>query len=138
MALPRVVLDTNILYPSISRRSPLHWVFEKLISGQYELCVTTEILSEYQEILERKLGADVSERVMAVLDHLPNLQLITKYYRWELISADPDDNKFVDCAIAANASSIVTHDKHFTHLKKLEFPSINIVSAEEFLIILNS
>lgn len=113
-------------------------MFEKLLSGQYELCVSTEVLSEYQEILERKLGAFASENVMGVLDHLPNLLLITKYYRWELISADPDDNKFVNCAIAANASCIVTHDKHFDSIKMVEFPSINIVSAEEFHMILNS
>jgi predicted nucleic acid-binding protein len=49
-----------------------------------------------------------------------------------LIKTDIDDNKFVDCAIAANAHFIVTEDKHFTILEAIPFPKVNIISAEDF------
>jgi len=45
---------------------------------------------------------------------------------------DADDNKFVDCAIAANANYLVTHDKDFNQLSNIDFPKINIVSISEF------
>jgi uncharacterized protein len=49
-----------------------------------------------------------------------------------LISADPDDNKFVDCAFAANAHYIVTNDKHFNILKLIPFPKIALLKIQEF------
>lgn len=55
------------------------------------------------------------------------------YYKWQLIEADPDDNKFADVAIAANADYLVTNDQHFEVLKQLEFPRVPVVSLQEFL-----
>ncbi len=43
-----------------------------------------------------------------------------------------DDNKFVDCAIAANAHFIVTEDKHFKILSEIPFPKVNVISAKDF------
>lgn len=55
-----------------------------------------------------------------------------RYYRWNLIKADPDDNKFADCAIAGRADSLVTNDKHFKVLKDIDFPRVTVVTPEEF------
>ncbi len=49
-----------------------------------------------------------------------------------LIVNDPDDNKFVDCAFAAGCDYLVTNDRDFDVLKKLDFPVINVVTLEEF------
>jgi predicted nucleic acid-binding protein len=54
------------------------------------------------------------------------------YFKWNLISDDPDDNKFVDCAINAGADYIVTNDKHFNILKDIDFPKINIIDIDTF------
>jgi predicted nucleic acid-binding protein len=54
------------------------------------------------------------------------------FYKWLLITADPDDNKFVDCAISANANSIVTNDKHFNILKDIAFPKVNVIDIDLF------
>ena len=62
----------------------------------------------------------------------PHAEQITIYYKWSLITADFDDNKFVDCAVSANADYIVTNDKHFNTLKNIDFPKINIVDIETF------
>ena len=54
------------------------------------------------------------------------------YYKFNLITKDPDDNKFVDCAIIANAHYLVTNDKHFNVLKKIDFPKVDCISLASF------
>lgn len=128
----RVVIDTNVLWVSVSRRSTSHWIFQAILNGSLTLCVTTEILEEYAEIMSQKLGADASEAVLSVFDNLPNIDLITRYYRWFAITNDPDDDKFVDCAVAAGAACIVTEDNHFKVLKSLAFPKIEAMTITQF------
>ena len=59
------------------------------------------------------------------------------YYKWNLISDDPDDNKFVDCALNAGVHYLVTNDHHFNVLKSLKFPPIKIIDITAFKDILN-
>jgi len=129
--LKKIVLDTNILLVSVSRKSKLYWIFKKLQEEAYSLCLTTEILAEYAEILERHMGAQVSENIMNTLENLPNIEYITTYYKFRLLK-DEDDDKFVDCAIAANASYIVSHDSDFKILAKIDFPKVRVVDTDTF------
>ena len=126
-----MVLDTNILLVSISRRSSLHWVFQTLVQGAYELCVTTEILSEYSEKIEEHMGEEVAESALQSLIELPNVKKTEIYFRWNLIK-DSDDNKFSDCVVASGSDFLVTQDKDFDVLKKVEFPKIKCISVAEF------
>ncbi len=128
----KYILDTNVLVVSISRKSPHYWIWEYLQKGNYQIAVTTDILTEYEEVLNHFYGQEVSKNVLATLDHLPNVQYITKFYRWELIKIDLDDNKFVDACIAFQAEGIVTEDKHFNTLKKVEFPPVQVLSIDQF------
>ena len=128
----RIVLDTNVLLVSISDRSPYHWIFAGLIQGRYELCVTTDILLEYAEVLEQHMGKIVRESVLGTLENLSNVHLITSYFRFDLIRKDRDDNKFVDCAIAANAHFLVTEDKDFQILKNIAFPKVDVLDIRTF------
>lgn len=129
--MQKVVLDTNVLLVSISRKSPLHWIFQKLLDEAYEICVTTEILLEYEEIITQKMGKRASEAAMGILENLNNVVYITTYYEFELL-ADPDDNKFVDCAIASGANFIVSEDTDFNALENIDFPKVNIINVKEF------
>jgi len=74
--LKKIVLDTNVLLVSISERSKLHWIFKNLISKKFSLCVTTDILSEYAEIIERHMGSDASQSVLGVINNLSNIEYI--------------------------------------------------------------
>jgi len=69
----RIVLDTNILLVSISSRSLYHWIFQKLLNGEYELYVTTEILIEYEEMIASKYNETVAKEVLRALLKLPNV-----------------------------------------------------------------
>lgn len=128
----KIVLDTNVLWVSISRLSETHWIFRAILEGTITFCVTTDILDEYAEIMTQKLGFEVSEAVLSTFDHLPNVKLITRYYRWSAIKADPDDDKFVDCAVASDEVCIVSENGHFKVLKKLPFPKVNWLRVSEF------
>lgn len=64
---------------------------------------------------------------------LQNVEKAEVYFRWQLIEADPDDNKFVDCAISASVEWLVTNDKHFSVLKQVDFPAVPLIDAEGFL-----
>jgi predicted nucleic acid-binding protein len=70
------------------------------------------------------------------LKELPNVHYITPYYKWLLIDADPDDDKYCDCAIAGKAMYIVTEDKHFHALQRISFPKLSTMSIDDFLMVL--
>lgn len=69
---------------------------------------------------------------------LPNVTQVTPFYRWLLIRDDPDDDKIVDCAVAANADYIVTNDKHFRVLRDIDFPPVRAITIDEFEMLLNA
>lgn len=129
----KVVLDTNVLIVAVSRRSRHYPIFEALLEGRYEVCVTTDILDEYAEKLEEKYRPDGMENFMQFLERSPDVVRITKFYYWNLIANDPDDDKFVDCAVAANADFIVTDDRDFRVLERVAFPKIRVISADDFV-----
>lgn len=99
----------------------------------YHLLVTTDILNEYEEIIGEDLSTEVAHFVLETIDALPNIAFIHKYFFWNLITVDPDDNKFVDCAVAGAADYIVTDDRHFKVLADVQFPKVQVLSSEDFL-----
>ena len=129
---PKIVLDTNVLLVSISSRSKYHWIFQKLLKGDYDLYISNEMLLEYEEIISEKFNPQVARDVSRALLMLPNVFQVNIYYEWKLINADPDDNKFVDCAVSANADYLVTNDKHFSVLEKIDFPRVKVINISEF------
>ncbi len=131
-----IVLDTNCLLASISRRSRYHRVWESFVAGEYDLCVTTEILTEYEEIIGRLISPFAAKLVVEAILRAPNTRRIEASFRFGLITADPDDNKFVDCAIVANAEFVVTNDAHFAVLAEIPFPRVIVLNLDEFLSVL--
>jgi putative PIN family toxin of toxin-antitoxin system len=131
--MARLVLDTNSLLQCISRRSKYHELWLSLLDGRNELCVSTEILEEYAEILERKTSAKFAELALDVISNNPYTVFITPYYHFKLIVADPDDDKFVDCAVASNAKFIVTEDSHYDVLRDLDFPHVDVIKLDEII-----
>lgn len=128
-----VVLDTNCLIASISRRGKYFPIWQGLRTGKYRLCVTTEILEEYEEIISRLANEDIANNIIQVLVNSPFVRFVTVFYHLDLIQSDKDDNKFVDCAVAANAKYIVSEDAHFKHLNEYEFPYIPVIHIKTFL-----
>ena len=109
----KVVIDTNVLLSAIYPKSNNYWIRQALQKQQLTLCVTTDILDEYVEILEKFYDVGSANLLLSALEILPNIIYINRYYFWQLIPVDPDDEKFADCAIAAGAEYLVTNDRHF-------------------------
>jgi putative PIN family toxin of toxin-antitoxin system len=128
-----VVLDTNIIVVSLTSRSPYHKIFTALKDDLYTLALSTEILMEYEEKISEKYSSNAAHELLNLLSELPNVQFTTVYYQWQLIQADKEDNKFVDCAIASAADYLVTEDNHFNILRQIEFPKVNVVDIDGFL-----
>ena len=131
-----VVLDCNVIVMCLTSRSPYHGIYQSLINGKYNLAVTTEIVLEYEEIIQQKYGIATANAFITLLKELPNVYYITSWYKWQLIKTDPDDNKYCDCAIAGKASFLVTEGKHFNILKNVSFPKLTPISIEYFLRVL--
>lgn len=128
-----VVIDTNCLLQIISRKSPYRPIWDAFLNGRYQLCVSNEILDEYQEILEQLVTPTVAENIVMLILNKTNTLLVDPHFHMELIAADPDDNKFVDCAFAAGADYLVSEDSHFNVLRKTPFPLLNLVTLDDFL-----
>lgn len=129
----RIVLDTNSLIQSISRHSVYRPVWDSIMNGENTLCISNEIIEEYAEILNRFFGQHFAETVMMAILKSPYVERFSPQYRFNLIQADPDDNKFVDCAIVANARYIVTNDRHYDVLRQIKFPIVDIIALKDFL-----
>ena len=88
-------------------------------------------------MLSQKTNPGIAYNIRTFLINYPNVYWQKIFYRWLLVYADPDDDKLVDLAIAANVDYLVTDDKHFNELRKLTFPKINIITLAEFQTLLD-
>ena len=128
----KVVLDTNILIAVIGKKSPFRWIFDCIIQGRIILCVSNDILFEYQEVLAKKTSREVAENVVNFIAINPYTEKTDIFFNFELILEDADDNKFVDCVIASNAVCLVSNDKHFQVLTTIDFPKVKVLELQEF------
>lgn len=128
----QIVIDTNCLLQMISRHSSYYFLWELFLDGAYNLCITNDILEEYEEILCIKANRKIASLVIEIIRQAPNTYEYDASYKWEIIKADPDDNKFFDCAVVANADFIVTEDKHFNEVKNNSFPHVDVIGLDEF------
>ena len=128
----KIVLDTNCLLVVLPKHSQYRCLWEAFRQGKFSLCYTTEMLQEYEELLLRYYPADFTGFTIEMLLKSPNIFQVIPFYKWNLITADPDDNKFVDCALNADAQYIVTNDKHFNILKDINFPFVKVIDIKTF------
>jgi putative PIN family toxin of toxin-antitoxin system len=129
-------LDTGVFLQIFGRKQPFHPILRALLDGRLILVVSTEILLEYQEVTTRLFGAERWREMAALLDLLAqlhgNIRHVEPKFRFNMISTDPDDNKFCDCAIAAEANFVVAEDNHFDVLKSAGYKP-KPIKPDEFI-----
>ncbi len=86
---------------------------------------------EYAEILEQQINHEVADNVIQALIDSPFVQMTVPTYRWQIIQEDPDDDKFVDAAIAASATYLITNNGHFKVLDTITFPKVNRLRLDD-------
>lgn len=134
----KIILDTNVLLVSLPSHSKYYPIFQALQNKIFDLYLSNEILTEYEEIISRKLGLNRTDLKLQELLNLSNVHQIEPFYNWQLIETDVDDNKFADCAVVCGADYLVTNDRHYNILNDIPFPPITIIKAEEFLELIKS
>ena len=125
-----VTFDTNVLLSatlwdgSVSQK-----LLFDLIKQNVKIYTTTEILSEYQEILKRDFNfseQDIAEILEKVIAFVTLVHPTTKI---NVVKEDPDDNMIIECALESNSKYVITYDKHLLNLK--EYQGIRMIKPEE-------
>jgi len=128
----RIVLDTNVFVSGIFFSGPPSRILEAWRDDNVQLAISPDIFHEYQRIgselskqfpivdLNSILGLVIIHAVMFPSPKLP-----------EPVCEDPDDDKFIACAITSKSNVIVSGDKHL--LKVSGFRGINILKPREFV-----
>ena len=130
----RVVVDTNVFISSLlnTKGNPRKvidlWRLEKIT-----LCISKEILAEYFAVLRRFGMSEEPEggELVQLFQKRYNQVFLTSVPTILAISEDPADNKFIECAAAADAKYIISGDRHLLNLKV--FRGIRILPPTEFL-----
>jgi putative PIN family toxin of toxin-antitoxin system len=129
--MKRVVLDTNIIISSVLGGA-LVLVLEKWDEKKFTVVVTTDVVSEYFEVLNRpkfNLKQETIDKITRYIYQFSKFVVPEEQIRF--IEDDPKDDKFLEAAIAGSVDFIVSGDNHLLALK--EFRSIPILSGREFL-----
>lgn len=132
MSKIRVVLDSNVYISAFLFGGHPRSILEKIISGQIIGMVSAAILDEVQEVLQRPKFGLTDATVMALISELQELCTVvmsTKAVR--AIADDPDDNRILECAFAAEADVIVSGDAHVLELG--QWRGISIRSPAAFI-----
>jgi putative PIN family toxin of toxin-antitoxin system len=132
----KAVIDTNCLLSCIGKRSIFRNVFDAFLTQRFTLCVSTEILLEYEEKFSEFWGEEVSHNLLGVFLTADNISLHNIFYFFHLVQGDSDDNKFADTYLASGADILVSNDRKLLALNKLEFPSFRAMKLEDFSIFL--
>ncbi|HCN19883.1 MAG TPA: putative toxin-antitoxin system toxin component, PIN family [Candidatus Brocadiales bacterium] len=128
----RVVIDTNVFISSFFGGNPRKiidlWRKEKIT-----LCLSGDILEEYTEVLKR-IGLEDEDELRELLTLFSkgfNIVFTARTAKINVVKGDPDDNKFIECAVALKAKVIITGDKTLEALK--EYAGIKILTPAQFL-----
>lgn len=126
-----VVIDANCLMQIVPRRSQYRWILEYYRTGRFRWAYSTDILLEYEEVFGRWTSPSIVHSIIRDIQERPSGVEISPSYFWNLIDQDQDDNKYVDCAVAARANYIISDDRHFRVLNEVAFPKLKHITIAE-------
>ncbi|MHB1349350.1 MAG: putative toxin-antitoxin system toxin component, PIN family [Desulfobulbaceae bacterium] len=128
----KIVLDTNVFISGIFFGGPPSQILQSWRKSQIQIVLTEQILEEYQRV-----GNELSTKYFSI-NIEPIIELFTIFGDFvetkgitETICEDPDDNKFIECAIASQSKLIVSGDKHL--LKISGYKDIEVLTPRQFV-----
>jgi predicted nucleic acid-binding protein len=134
-----IVVDANILLSALrSSRGASHQVLRRILAGDLSFAISPAVALEYEDVLKRPgiLGDHpwlVAGEIDVVLDAIfSRANLVSPWFRFRPFLADPKDDLYIECALTAGATFIVSNDRHFRHPVVSAF-GITVASAGEFL-----
>lgn len=129
----RAVLDTNTIISGIGWSGPPRAILDAAIAGKFSLVISPALWDEVRRVLNYpRLRTLPQARVQDVLALLPLIaHTVEPEEELKIVPSDPADNRVLECAIAGEASHIVSGDGDLLALET--FRGIAIVSPAEFL-----
>ena len=128
----RVVIDTNIFVSSFFGGNPRK-IVDLWKSGQLTLCLSKPIVDEYVAVLQRLAleGEKELSELLALFAHGIHVLFTAKTPKLNIVEEDPDDDKFIEGAVALKAACIISGDKHLLSIE--DYMGIQIMTPREFL-----
>lgn len=129
-------MDTNVFISSFFGGNPRK-IIDLWKQDRLQLCLSQAIVEEYVEVLLRLGLQDKMEikELLSLFSKGGNTLFTSETETVTLVADDPDDNKFIECAVALEAEYIVSGDKHLLNIGK--YLNIKILSPLAFLNELN-
>jgi putative PIN family toxin of toxin-antitoxin system len=128
----RIILDTNVFVSGIFFAGPPYRILEAWRDGKIQLVASHKILDEYQRVedtlAEQFPGVDLQPILELVA---MNAEVFSDQNLPEPVCDDPDDDKFIACALASGCKVIVSGDRHL--LKVSGFGGIRVVRPRQFI-----
>jgi putative PIN family toxin of toxin-antitoxin system len=127
----KVVIDTNIYISAIFWGGKPRAVIDLGRDKKIQIFTSPDIENEISEKLRVKFNLPESEVNQILFDFSTFTFPIIVKKKYQVVSKDPDDDKFIECAMQCHADFIVTGDHHLLDIR--EYSGIKILSASEFL-----
>jgi len=128
----RVILDTNVFISGIFFSGPPSQILKAWANQSFQIVLSQQILVEYQRVAE-----ELSSKFQSI-DILPIIELVTIHGQFVdtqsfdiSVCEDPDDDKFLECAVAGKCKTIISGDKHL--LKLSGYEGITVWSPRNFV-----
>jgi putative PIN family toxin of toxin-antitoxin system len=132
----RVVLGTNVLISAVLFNGPPRVILELVIGGSVYCSLSLAILDELRDVLERPKFRFSPEQSLQVIEEMHAVcDIVNPAIRVNVVTADPKDNRILECALESKADIIVSGDQHL--LAVTEFKGIRIVSPSDYLKMVN-
>lgn len=129
----KVVVDTNVVISGIFWRGNPHKILMSWFREKFETLVSEPILEEYERVLKRLDSGLTPEEIQRWVEIIViHSTFVKPFINIDFVRDDPDDNKFIECAVDGNADYIISGDKHLLNIKKYE--NIEILSPREFIL----
>lgn len=126
----KIVIDTNVVASGVFFGGAPRLVLETISSEKIEAFATSEILEEYRETIDKLMSKYSSRFNSNGLSRFMMMVNVVDAHTAVDICRDPDDNKFLECAIEAKALYLVSGDKDLLTLD--EYGGVEIITAREF------
>ena len=129
----RVVLDTNVFVSALLFRGELSKVVDWWQGGKITPVVSRETFNELVTVLSYPRFRLSSKEIMVVIDEevLPYVEVTEVMHPVRGVSSDPEDDKFLSCAVSAGVTTLVTGDKDLLSLE--DYHGLRIISVKEFI-----
>ena len=132
----KIVIDTNVVISGVFFGGKSRMILEAASEGKLCACASAEIICEYYEIIDEMISRGQGHFNRNVLLPLISSMEIVIPVSTVNLSRDPDDNKFIECALDSGALYIVSGDKDLLDIQ--EYNGIEIITASDFCKIYSS